>query len=56
MIQESDGDEWRDDEMNVDEEAEGWIKEFGVGAAETIKGFVLGAMDDYSHLRQYAIT
>ena len=57
-IQVSNGEEWsrkRDDEINVDEEAEGWIQEFGVGATETIRGFVLGAMDDYTYLRQYAI-
>ena len=45
----------RDDEINVDEEAKGWIKEFGVGAAEAIKRFVLGGMDDYLYLRQYAM-
>ena len=44
----------QDDEIDLDEEARGWAKEFGVDAAETIKGFVLGAMDDYSYLRRFA--
>ena len=45
----------QDDEIDIDEEAKGWRKEFGVDAADTIKGFVMGAMDDYSYLRQRTI-
>ncbi len=45
----------RDDEFDIDEEVKGWKKEFGVDVADTIKGFVMGAMDDYSYLRQRTI-
>ncbi len=45
----------RDDGIDIDKEAEGWKKEFGVDAADTIKGFVMAAMDDYSYLRQRTI-
>ena len=58
MIRELDRAEWsrkRDDEIDIDEEAKGWIKEFGAGDAETITRMVSGAMDDYFYLRQYAI-
>lgn len=45
----------RDDEIDIDEEAKDWGTEFGVDAAETIKGWVVGAMEDFSYLRQCAI-
>ena len=45
----------RDDEIDIDEEVKGWRKEFGVDTAETIKNLVVGAMHDYSYLRQRAI-
>lgn len=45
----------RDDEIDIDEEAKDWRKDFGVDTAETIKGLVVGAMHDYSYLRQRAI-
>ena len=45
----------RDDEIDIDEEARGWGKEFGLDVAEAIKALVAGAMDDYLYLRQYAI-
>lgn len=33
----------------------GLVKEFGVDDTEVIKRFVVGAMDKYSYLKQYAI-
>lgn len=42
----------RNDEIDIDEEAKGWGKDFGVDAAETMKHFVVGVME---YLRQYAI-
>ena len=43
------------EEIDIDEEERSWVEEFGVDAAEAIKGFVVGAMDDYSYLKQLAI-
>ena len=45
----------QDDEIDIEEEAKAWAKEFGMDAAETIKGLVMIAMDDYSYLRERAI-
>ena len=45
----------RDDQIDIDEEAKIWEKEFGADAAERIKYLVLDAMDDYSYLNQCAI-
>ena len=45
-----------DDEIDLDEEEKGWVKEFGVDAATAIMGLMQGGvMDDYSYLKQYAI-
>ena len=43
------------EEIDIDQEERSWVEEFGVDAAEAIKGFVVGAMDDYSYLKQLAI-
>ena len=45
----------RDDEIDIDEEARGWGKEFGLDVADAMKDLVTGAMDDYLYLGQYAI-
>ena len=42
-------------EIDLDEEENGWVKEFGVEVATAIKELVVGAMDDYSFLKQYAM-
>ena len=44
-----------DDEMDLDEEEKGWVKEFGVDAATAIMGLMGSAMEDYSYLKQDAI-
>ena len=44
-----------DDEIDLDEEERGWVKEFGVDAATAIMGLMGSATEDYSYLKQYAI-
>ena len=44
-----------DDEIDLDEEEKGWVKEFGVDAATAIMGLMGSAMEDYSYLKQDAI-
>lgn len=44
-----------DEEIDLDEEEKGWVKEFGVDAAKAIMGLMRGAIEDYSYLKQFAI-
>ena len=37
------------EEIDFDEEERSWVEKFGVDAAEAIKGFVVGAMNDCSY-------